>query len=630
MAPELQDAFLEARAEGDYELVREARGLLDREGQCSDFLEHPVTHDPLRYAPELGGLPPGSRLGPFEVERVHAVGGASVVYAARQSSPDRRVALKVLVLGVRREDALKRFEVEKELLARLSHPGIAEVFEAATIEEARSGAPWIAMEWVEDARPLDAYALEARLSLTERVQLFLDVCDAVQHGHQRGVVHRDLKPQNILVDGGGRVKVIDFGIARVPGNAVTTRHGDLLGTLAYMSPEQLSGNPDSVDTRSDVYSMGVVLYELLCGEPPHALEGESITGAIRALTESTPRRPSALAPEVGRDLEAVVLKALARDPARRYFNAAGLAEDLRRVLAREPVEARPPGVLYATGLFLRRNRLAAVASLVVLASLATAAGSFVQRTLETARVERVEREKLEKVTDFLSSLLLLAEPVIPGRPEPSVRRLLDEASDRIEEDLASSPEARADLHLTMGATYLELGVTGRAISHLDRAVELQRAVHGPDAKWAVCALDMKGEALILEGRPEEALVALDEAYALYAADPSVPEFMRGLAARKRADAHRLCGNLELAEQNAREALSLFEESLGPDSQGTAVALASLGSVLADRGQPAEAEELLHRALEMAERVWGEGHPRVLRTQHALDAVRADRAAAALR
>ncbi|MDA1265267.1 MAG: serine/threonine-protein kinase [Planctomycetota bacterium] len=557
-------------------LARRARALLEQQGlaDAEDFLV-PVSEDPGRYLPELAALPAGSRVGPYQVEGVHAVGGASVVYAARQDAPARRVALKVLVPGQRREETLARFEVEKALLARLAHPGIAEVYGAATAEEARQGAPWIALEWVEGARTLVEYARDEGLNHRRRIELFRDVCDAVQHGHVRGVVHRDLKPQNVLVDHGGRVRVIDFGIARVLDESAAdtiTRHGDFLGTLAYMSPEQLAGDRDAVDTRCDVYALGVVLYELLCGRRPFELESESITGAMRCVLETAPTRPSKLAPGIHRDLEAVLLKALAREPGRRYSNAGELGADLGRRLARQPVVARPPSLVEVCWFALRQHRTKATACAGLALTLTVAVLGGLWHFVETRRVEAAERDKLETTTEFLSAILQLAS--VETSDGPSLpREVLDHVSRTLDDKLPD--EARADLHLTLGATWLALGENERACSHFDMAYELQLEVHGPRAQWAPCALDMKGEALIRAGKPREALGVLEKAYVMYTSDPQHRPFMSAMAAHKRAKAHLALEEWAAAESWASEAFEVYRRTFGELSEATLAARSAL-------------------------------------------------------
>ncbi len=289
----------------------------------------------------------GLDVGRFRIRSVIAEGGMGTVYEATQDQPHRTVALKVMKRHVASDSALRRFQFESETLGQLQHPNIGQVYEAGIHGVGPEGVPYFAMEHVPEARTLTQYATERELSTRERLRLFLQVCDALQHGHQKGVIHRDLKPGNILVDLSGHVKVIDFGVARSTHSdvAVTTMRtdiGQLIGTLQYMSPEQCEGNAHTLDTRSDVYSLGVVLYELLSGELPYEVRGTTILQAVKVICEERPTSPSVISRALRGDLEIIMLKALEKDREERYESAAALSQDIRRYLNREPVAARPP------------------------------------------------------------------------------------------------------------------------------------------------------------------------------------------------------------------------------------------------------------------------------------------------
>jgi WD40 repeat protein len=359
--------FLDAECRGDAELRKEALELIQGARESAALFEPP---DPGCWAAILAGSAergpddrrPDRRIGAFRILERIASGGMGTVFAAEQDEPRRKVALKVLRLDFDGPDDVKRFRREAEILSRLQHPHVAQVF-AAGVEQDPTGGPglpWYAMEFIEGARPLSDHARE--LPLDERLALFATLCRAVQHGHERGVIHRDLKPGNVLVDRAGALKVIDFGVAAVAGAAANagtrlTRPGTLVGTLDYMAPERFTGRAEEHDTRGDVYSLGVLLYELVCGRLPHDLAGASLFEAAQIVQERDPPPPSAVARAISPDLEAVVQKALAHERGTRYASAAALADDVERVRRGEPVDARPPTVLTQVRSLARRHRL---------------------------------------------------------------------------------------------------------------------------------------------------------------------------------------------------------------------------------------------------------------------------------
>jgi serine/threonine protein kinase len=311
------------------------------------------------------------RIGSYRILDVLGVGGFGIVYLAEQERPLRRVALKVLRTGVADRAARRRFEREADVLGQLRHPGIAQVYEAGTDDSGHSLQSYFAMELVEGA-PLTTHADARGLDRPARIRLFLDVCDAVHHAHGRGVLHRDLKPANILVDPDGHPKVLDFGIARVIDPdlrtaTLQTSTGQLLGTVPYMSPEQIEGDPESLDGRADVYSLGVVLYELLTGRLPLDVQNQPLHQAARLILEAPPLHPARLDRAFRGDLGTILMKALEKDRERRYATAAALADDLRNVLAMRPILARPPSLVHRVSRLAARYRreLIGVLALVV-------------------------------------------------------------------------------------------------------------------------------------------------------------------------------------------------------------------------------------------------------------------------
>lgn len=362
-----REALLDSECAGDTAMKTRVRRLLEASDQGGDFLESPALAPPPRNSP-----PVPDALGNYLVVGVLGVGGMATVYEAIQENPSRRVALKVMHQSMTYTDVYLRFRLEAEVLARLQHPGIAQIYEAGTAQVGQpTPLPFFAMELIAGAVPITEYGRARSLPLRARVAMLAAVCDAVQHGHQHGVIHRDLKPGNVLVDAEGRPKVIDFGVARVTAGDVEslTRASDgrhLIGTLNYMSPEQCSAGSD-IDIRTDVYSLGVLLYEVVCGRLPHDLAGCPLPAAVHAIAHE-PARPPALG-AAHRDLEAIILKAIEKDPDRRYDSVSALAGDLRRWMDSRPTEARPPGLVDQFRLYTRRKRGVVVAGLSLVASM---------------------------------------------------------------------------------------------------------------------------------------------------------------------------------------------------------------------------------------------------------------------
>jgi len=356
---EQRPALLAEACGDDAELRAEVESLLACNEQTpADFMRPPEPPPGIRPPDTPEGPDPliGQRIGSYQIKSVIAAGGMGTVCEAEQKQPRRTVALKVMDRYVASRSALRRFQSESQILAYLRHPNIAQVYEAGMHTDPNRdrkgaaiapGVPYFAMEYIPDAKTITQYAEENKLDTRDRLQLFAKVCDAVRHGHQKGIIHRDLKPANILVDSAGEPKVIDFGVARATDSdiAVTTLRtdvGQLIGTLQYMSPEQCDADVHEIDTRSDVYALGVVLYELLTGELPYEATGSTIVQAAQIIKEHAPERLSSINPRLRGDVETIVLKTLEKDREKRYQSAADLAQDIRRHLNREPIDARPP------------------------------------------------------------------------------------------------------------------------------------------------------------------------------------------------------------------------------------------------------------------------------------------------
>ena len=337
----------------------------------------------------------------YSVTRMLGEGGMSVVYAAMQREPKRMVALKILKGSTFPPSALRRFKREIEILGKLRHPGIAQVYDAGTWDDGTGEKPYFVMEYIPGGRELLDYIEERKLSLEQRLKLFVRICAAVDHGHKRKIVHRDLKPGNILVDENGDVKVIDYGVARVSevevnSQTMHTEAGRLVGTVQYMAPEQVDMAMQDIDTRCDVYSLGVLLYQVCTGTMPHELDGQPIFEAMRTIREDAPPSPRQSNSEVDRDLETIIFKCLEKERGRRYTRAGELGRDLLRYLRNEPIEARRASMSYRVRLGLRRHRTIAISSVVILFVLVAAAAvivflpSWVNRQREETLLSQVD------------------------------------------------------------------------------------------------------------------------------------------------------------------------------------------------------------------------------------------------
>lgn len=455
-----------------------------------------------RAAPDIDG---------FRIIRMLGEGGMGVVYEAEQERPKRRVALKLIRPGFVTPSIMRRFEREADALGRLKHPGIAQVHEARVADIDGRRTPYLVMELVEGVGLLE-YARSNDLSTRERLVLAAKLCDAVEHAHQRGVIHRDLKPANIIVDSSGQPKILDFGVARMTENdmrvaTMRTEAGQILGTAAYMSPEQASGNPDDLDTRSDVYTLGVVAFELLTDRLPHDVDRLALPDAIRRIREDDPSRASSVVTSLRGDVDTILAKALEREKDRRYQSAAEFGADIRRWLGNEPIEARAPSTAYQLRKFARRNRAlvgGVCAVIVALAAGLVATGAALMREADARHEAEVALERATASSSFLEQILLGLDPRhAQGRDTELVRELLDRAAASLDEEV-EQPVVRAAMLSTIGRAYLAIFENERGIDALRESVVLYEAAGAEHDDAAAVAWLSMSNALANSNQVEEA------------------------------------------------------------------------------------------------------------------------------
>jgi eukaryotic-like serine/threonine-protein kinase len=557
----------------------------------------------------------GSMIDAFQLTRKLGEGGMGEVWEAEQHAPvRRRVALKLIRPGMGTRQVVSRFECERQALALMNHSNVAQVFGGGATE---AGRPYFVMEYVPGV-PVTTHCDQQRLPVDERLQLFLQVCEGVQHAHQKGIVHRDLKPSNILVSGEGRgvPKIIDFGVSRAVGQpraeeaATLTQMGQVVGTPEYMSPEQADPGGADVDTRADVYALGVLLYELLAGVRPFEA-AESPAGyldLLRRIRETDPVRPSqqveaALRRRLRGDLDWIVLKALEKDRRRRYDSARGLADDVRRHLAHEPVLAGPPSTAYRLGKLLRRHRTfvsAAAVALLALVAGTVAATTQAVRALRAEQAAREEARTAREVSDFLAELFEVQDPGLARGNTVTARELLDRGADRIRGRLADQPLVRARLQTTIGEIYRRLGLYDAARPLLEEALSTRERLVGANDAETVRTLYSLARLRFDGGDHADAEASYRTALARLSAGPAPDPVERARLRFELAAVLTKSGRYPESESLARQALDALAGALGPSHPELARPWDILGSVLLHQGRLSESERAYRRALALHE------------------------------
>ncbi|HSU54853.1 MAG TPA: serine/threonine-protein kinase [Candidatus Dormibacteraeota bacterium] len=634
-------AYLDDACAGDADLRRRVGVLLGAFERAGSFMNQAATPEARFSLPPTEK--PGDKIGSYKLLEQIGEGGCGVVYVAEQEEPvRRRVALKVIKLGMDTRQAIARFDAERQALAMMDHPNIAKIHDAGVTD---TGRPYFVMELVRGIRITD-YCDQNQLGAHERLDLFIQVCRAIQHAHQKGVIHRDIKPSNILVtlhDGVPVPKVIDFGIAkatqgRLTDQTVYTAFEQFIGTPAYMSPEQAEMSGLDIDTRSDIYSLGVLLYELLTGKTPFdakELLAAGLDAMRRTIREVEPLKPStrltqeraarsgSARPEIrnpksdiDQDLDWIVMKCLEKDRGRRYETANGLATDIVRHLSNEPIIARPPSQLYRFQKSVQRNKLAfgavTAVALTVVIGLAVSMAMYFKAETEKKKAQ-TEAAKSKQTAQFLKDMLKGVGPsVAVGRDTTMLREIVGKTIERLGPDLQKQPEVEIDLRLTLAWVYFDLQDFKKMEQTARETLRLARAHLGQENMAVADALSQLGRALQCLGRGDEA-----ESFTRQAAlmqrqflghdsleEASSLEHLGDILRFHKEDRARLAE----AENALRTSLAIRRRRLGNGSDESAWALHHLSHVLREERKLSESEDAIREALAIHQKNHGESHP----------------------
>lgn len=630
MAPGDQATWL-AEQGADPDLRAEVLSLLKHDREAEDEFMAPADDRADATQPRAPDY-----IGRYRVTGVLGQGASGIVYRGEQTSPQRDVAIKVLRSNLMQAAQVRRFEVEATILARLRHPGIVQVVEAGLHE----GQPFFTMELVE-GRGLAEASRDDSWPRRARVEIVASLCDIVQHAHQHGIIHRDLKPANIIIDADGRARVLDFGVARVTDSdlhstTIETRPGSVIGTLAYMSPEQACGHRDEIDTRSDVYALGAILYELLAGQLPHDLDDCMLHEAVQVIRDESPARLSRLDRSLAGGLDAIVQRAMAKSPDRRYPTAAAMGDDLRRFLRGEPIEARPPGPTEQLLHFAGRYRLlAGSVAAVFLVLLAGVISTSI--ALFEVRRQRDEIRSLYETTQLYSRYsgslqMMLAQLVERAGADlgtAEVESLVADVRRRIDAELHNDPRLLASAIEGMATRlYWELDSPELGIMLAQEAMNVRReATRTEGASISLNEIlrsyNLLGDMLVASSRGEEAMALAEEGMQM-ASDlpPGHEDSIRMLV--NLGEALHTSGRSEAAEPILSDAIAICDMHLDPSHPDIPEALVSRALVRRSLGRAADAEADLRRAIAMHHRYQGEANPATIAAENHLSALLAAR------
>ncbi len=615
--------WLEALTDSNPALAAQVRRLLDADGDDDARLQKPIDASLHAMTDHLDDPWIGRQLGAFRIISRIATGGMGAVFAAQRTDAEfeQQVAIKLIATHLVDADALARFRTERQILARMQHPYIARMLDGGTLND---HTPYLVMERVIGV-PITAYCENNTLNIVQRLQLFQKVCDAVAYAHRNLVVHRDIKPPNILVDADGNPKLLDFGIAKLVENApddatITAQRM----TPDYASPEQITGQ--GITTVSDVYALGVLLYELLSGQRPFKLQGLRPAEMEHLVCDTTPTRPSAVRQipqlNISPDLDAVVLKAMHREPDQRYGSVQALAEDIQRHLQGLPVQARGQQWRYLAGKFLRRHAVAATSGL-VLAGLASAALIYHNSSITNERDQaRFEAERAKAVTTFLVDIFKQSNPDETDGATVTAREILDTGARRLQQDLQAQPRIRGELHHSIGTVYSYLGQYDQAVQQFRAVITLGESLD--DDHLRAQGFAGLGRVQFEQGHLEESQSNHERALALHQALYGPRSVQSAYDRNDLAEALFAQGDYVQADRYNRDALNIFDSTRHADPQYLSKVLHDLGVSLQIQGHFDEAEALLRRSLDNALTHIGERNSNTLAYMHALATLQHER------
>ena len=636
--PSRRSAFVAQACGDDADLRTEVASLLGAYDHV-EGLSEPI----FSLTGDSAAPPRPEAIGPYRLIRELGVGGMGEVWLAEQTEPVRRfVALKLIRAGMYDATTAQRFQAERQSLAIMDHPAIAKIFDTGATP---AGQPYFAMEYV-DGLPITSYCDQKTLGIRERLKLFIQVCEGVQHAHQKAILHRDLKPSNILVvevDGKPSPRIIDFGLAKAiapgsPEQTLFTHQGDFLGTPGYMSPEQADPDVPDIDTRADVYSLGVLLYELLTGFLPFETTGakkQKLDEMLRQLRESDPRRPSskvnanretatARAAQRGvqvphlikllrGDLDWIALKALEKDRERRYGTAFQLAADIERYLECRPVVARPASFTDRLRKYMRRNRASVAVATTIMAVLSA---FVITQAIELRRITR-ERDRADRIAEFMTNMFKVSDPSLARGNSITAREILDRAAKDVDSGLTRDPELQADMMYDMGSVFKSLGLYDRASTLLAQSLQIRTRVLGPNNADTLKSLNTLAKTTYQQGRYAEAEKLFLQALELRrrVLGPGHPDTLQSQS--DLAEDLSIQGRYADAAKLRQETYDIRRKVLGPEDPSTLDSMGNLAISLEDLGRFADEEKLWRETLGARRRVLGPDHPVTLDTMNNL-------------